>query len=65
MEKKICNKLIRRPKVEEKTDLGCSTIYYLMSRDLFPKPIKVGVRIVAWREAEIDAWIEARASRVQ
>lgn len=62
MENNANTKLIRKPKVMAKTDLSHSTIYFLMSRGEFPKQVKLGSRIVAWREAEIDAWIEARCA---
>ncbi|KVA11923.1 hypothetical protein WI41_07520 [Burkholderia latens] len=62
MENNLNTKLIRRPEVMAKTALSHTTIYFLMGRGEFPKQIKLGRRIVAWREAEIDAWIETRAA---
>ncbi|MBT2791208.1 helix-turn-helix transcriptional regulator [Paraburkholderia strydomiana] len=62
MENNLNTRLIRKPAVMAKTALGHSTIYFLISRGEFPKQIKLGRRIVAWREAEIDAWIESRAA---
>ncbi|WP_175946564.1 helix-turn-helix transcriptional regulator [Burkholderia pyrrocinia] len=62
MENNQNTRLIRKPAVMAKTALSHSTIYFLMSQGGFPKQIKLGRRIVAWREAEIDAWIETRAS---
>ncbi|MDW9582498.1 AlpA family phage regulatory protein [Sinorhizobium meliloti] len=32
----------------------------LIQRGLFPKPIKIGLRAIAWPEPEIDAWIQER-----
>jgi prophage regulatory protein len=59
-------KIIRKRAVIEKTGLAHSTIYYLMSKGMFPKQIKISPRIVGWREIEIDRWIEDRcAERVQ
>ena len=52
--------LIRFPRVREKTGCGKSHLYDLMSRSLFPLPVKLGLRAVAWVEAEVDAWIDAR-----
>ena len=37
-----------------------STIYSLIKRDGFPKPIRLGSRAVRWYEAEIVAWLDAR-----
>lgn len=56
-------KLLRRPEVEARTGLSRSTIYDWMKRGEFPQPVKVGTRIVAWRESEITAWLEARETR--
>lgn len=53
--------LLRRPQVEALTGLACSTIYAYVKEDMFPKQIKIGKRAVAWREADILAWIEGRA----
>jgi prophage regulatory protein len=33
-----------------------------MSRNLFPKPIRLGVRSVGWLETEITAWQRARVA---
>ena len=37
-------------------------IYRLMKRGEFPKPIKIGISRVAWRESDIRAWMDAKAS---
>lgn len=59
-------KLLRLPDVIERTSLKRSTIYDLMERGAFPRPIKIsGARQNAWIESEVDAYIEARiAERV-
>ena len=53
-------RIIRRREVEEMVGLSRSTIYALMKRDLFPRPVRLGARAVGWREAEISAWISSR-----
>ena len=53
-------RLIRLPKVEEKTGLRKSSIYGLPS---FPSPVKIGPRASAWVEEEVDEWIAARVRR--
>ncbi|WP_148863271.1 helix-turn-helix transcriptional regulator [Marinobacter fonticola] len=53
-------RLLRRREVENRTGLSRSTIYLWMSDGLFPKPRKIGPRAVAWRESDIQAWIEQR-----
>jgi prophage regulatory protein len=37
-----------------------STLYYLMNKGDFPKPLKLGKRTVAWKRSEIEAWIQSR-----
>ena len=32
----------------------------LWGRGLFPTPIHLSERVIAWRESEIDAWVAAR-----
>ena len=51
----------RRPAVEEITGLSRSTIYDLMSRGDFPRPVKLTPRIVAWPESRIEDWLAQRA----
>lgn len=54
------DRIIRRPEVQSKTGLPCSSLYEKMAKGQFPKPIKLGERSVGWRESEIDAWIASR-----
>lgn len=54
-------RFLRLAAVKEKTGLtASSTIYAFVAQGLFPKPIKLGPRAVAWDEAEIEAWQEQR-----
>ena len=57
-------KLLRRPEVEARTGLSRSSIYAFMKRGEFPQPVKLGTRLVAWRESDISAWLESRETRV-
>jgi prophage regulatory protein len=34
-----------------------------MKRGDFPQPVKLGARIVAWRESDVSAWLESRETR--
>ena len=52
--------LMRLPKVEDKTGYKKSMVYDLADKGLFPEPIKIGERAVAWIESEIDAIVAAR-----
>jgi prophage regulatory protein len=53
-------RFIRRPAVENRTGLSRSTIYLLMQNGQFPKPVRIGGRAVAWPEADVEAWLNAR-----
>lgn len=53
-------KLIRLPEVIELTGLSRSSIYAYISQGLFPQPVKIGIRSVAWYEWEIQEWINNR-----
>ena len=54
--------IVRRPQVQARTGLPKSSIYALMAKGAFPKPIKIGARAVGWLDSDIDAWIEAQVS---
>ena len=51
---------LRRSAVEELTGLSRSTIYDLMRRGLFPRPVKLTGKAVAWPESAIAAWLASR-----
>ena len=55
--------LLRRPEVEARTGLSRSTLYDWMRRGEFPQPVKLGARLVARRESDINAWLESRETR--
>ena len=52
-------KLLRRPEVEEITRLSRAAIYAKMQEGTFPEPVRLGSNSVAWRAADIEAWIES------
>ena len=43
-----------------RTGLGRSTLYAMMDRGEFPRPLKLGVRAVGWRESDLTDWLAAR-----
>jgi prophage regulatory protein len=57
---------LRRKDVEKRTGLTRSTIYDLMNKNQFPKPINITAGRVAWLETELEEWqakcIAARVS---
>jgi prophage regulatory protein len=56
----MANTVSRLPKVKSNTGLCRSTIYALVAKGKFPKPISLGARAVAWIDEEVDAWIAER-----
>lgn len=56
----MADKHLRRPAVLEITGLSTTTIYDLMAKGQFPRPVKLTGRAVAWPESEISAWLESR-----
>ncbi|MFZ9115024.1 MAG: helix-turn-helix transcriptional regulator [bacterium] len=55
--KDIASRLMRLPQVKSMTGLSKSTIYSLMAEGSFPKQIKIGPRLVAWTDSDIQQWI--------
>lgn len=51
---------LRLPKVRERTGLGRSTIYRMISQGRFPMPVKLSARAVGWHKADVDAWLHER-----
>lgn len=54
------SRIIRINEVINKVGLKKSSIYKLISLNLFPKQIKLGIRASGWHEFEIDEWIKSR-----
>ena len=53
-------KVYRRPEVEEITGLSRTSIYKMMNRGEFPRPVRLTKRAVGWPEQVIAEWLEAR-----
>ena len=56
-------RIIRLAEVMSRTGLGRSTIYKLMSEDLFPRSVELMPRTVGWVETEVEEWILERIAR--
>ena len=54
----MTDSLIRIKEVEAKTGLKKSMVYSLISKNEFPKSIKIGERAVAWISREVDQWVQ-------
>ena len=49
-------------KVMEITGLSRVTLWRLARQNLFPTPIRIGIRAVGWRASEIDEWMASRSA---
>lgn len=58
----MAEKHYRRRAVEEITGLSRSTIYDLMAKGQFPRPVKLTAKAVAWPESAITDWLATRAA---
>lgn len=47
---------LRLPQVLAWTGLGRSTLYRLVARESFPRPVKLSPRAVGWRRQDVEAW---------
>jgi prophage regulatory protein len=60
-------RMLRLPSVLERVGVSRSTLWSWVREKRFPPPVRLGLRAVAWRSTEVDAWIasrtEARAQR--
>ena len=56
----MLEKHYRRKDVEAITGLSCPSIYRLMAKGEFPRPVKISKVAVAWPESLISEWLEER-----
>nr|WP_166175699.1 AlpA family phage regulatory protein [Altererythrobacter segetis] len=54
--------LLRIADVRKLTRRSTSRIYADMNAGLFPRPIRIGTRAVAWRESDLIAWLGHRVA---
>lgn len=52
--------LIRKRRVLEMTGWSNSTLYSRIAAGMFKPGVKVGPRMVAWPQSEVEAYIQAR-----
>jgi prophage regulatory protein len=46
----------------QRTGYGKAWIYRLISMGRFPRPVKIGIRAIAFVESEVDDWIQLTIS---
>lgn len=49
--------MMRRNEVEAAVSLSRSTIYKMMAEKRFPRAIRIGLRAVRWRRADVDDFL--------
>lgn len=54
--------LLPLAEVLRRTTLGKTCLYQLMEAGAFPRPARLGLRRVAWVEAEVEAWLAERVA---
>jgi len=52
--------LLRRYQVERLVGLKKTAIYTMIKKGEFPKPVRLSDRAVAWKQEEIEEWIQSR-----
>lgn len=57
--------MLRLPQVTAMTGLPQSSVYALIARNEFPKPVALSVNRVAWIEAEVQGWLRARVDKAR
>lgn len=58
----FAGRILRRPVVQEVTGLSRSTMYDLMGKGQFPRPVKLTGKAVGWPESAILAWLNSRSA---
>ena len=52
--------ILRRSEVLARVGLSQATLYRLISRGMFPRPVRVSTRRTSWRSDEIEDWLVSR-----
>ena len=53
-------KILRRPEVVRLVGVSQATLYRLISRGMFPRPVRVSTRLTGWRSDEVEDWLVSR-----
>ena len=53
---------VRQPTVIAHVGFSKSTLWAKVAQGAFPKPLKLGPRITAWRAEDVRDWIAARSA---
>ena len=53
------NRLLRIDEVLDIVGVSKSVLYEMIGRDDFPRPVRISLRAVGWRQRDIDKWLES------
>ncbi len=53
-------RFLRLPEVLKRTALSRTSIWRMMKRNEFPRNVRLGARAVAWRESDVEKWMDTR-----
>ena len=53
-------RILRRGEVASLTGLSPATLYRLISRGAFPRPVQLGQRATGWSADEVEVWLDSR-----
>lgn len=59
------SRLLRQPEVLKRIGVSWVTILRWEKQGLFPRRRKIGPRLVAWLESEVDQWVADREISLQ
>ncbi|WP_081849788.1 helix-turn-helix transcriptional regulator [Marinobacterium lacunae] len=57
--------ILTRKEVEKRTSFSRTSIYRLMDRGEFPRPIRLSANRVGWLESDLEQWLEQRTADSQ
>jgi prophage regulatory protein len=60
MHPQLFQQLLNPKDVEARTTLSRVTLWRKSRDGDFPKPLKISANRIAWREADVDAWIASK-----
>lgn len=59
------DRFMRLNEVREHTSLSTTTIYVMAKRGEFPKPIALSRRCSAWKESDVQRWMNEKINKAK
>jgi prophage regulatory protein len=53
-------RLLRKDELRKVTGLSWRTLCRMVDAGDFPRPYRLGIRSIAWKESEVDRWVASR-----